>query len=99
MYQRSSVMLSSWLVLGEVGCVIDGSGDGEQVVGLCGLEELENSGAHARGEEPHAFVLTPYEVPDDEAESAGVHVGDIGEVEDVDRSGVTRGGFRFEEVL
>jgi len=69
----------------EAGCLLDSPGDGKQVVGLCGFEEIENAGRYAGSDEPDTLVLAADEVTDHKAEAAGVHVGNFGEIEDVDR--------------
>lgn len=64
---------------------------------LCpsGFEEFEDAGFYACGYKLNAFALAADEVSHEQTEAAGVQVGDIGEVEDVDgRHMVRRIGFK-----
>jgi hypothetical protein len=55
------------------------------MVGLGGLEKLKDAGCHPGSDEVDAFVLAADKVTDDKAKAARVHVGNLGEVEDIDR--------------
>jgi len=74
-------------------------GHGEEVIDLGHLEELENAGAHSGGDELDALVLAADEVADDEAEPAGIHIGNVSEIEDVDVRRVLGGRVELEEIL
>ena len=73
--------------------------DRKQVIDPGCLKELENARSDSGSDETYTFVLTANEVADDEAEATGVHVGNVGEVEDGELRRVLRRGFSFEEVL
>lgn len=60
------------------------------MVGLGGLEKFEDARHHASGNEVDTFALAADKMTDDEAETAGVHIGNFGEVEDVNRRLVVR---------
>src|SRR5579863_9025559 len=82
----------------EAGRLLDGAGDGKKVVGLCGFKQIENAGCYAGCDQPYTLVLAADKVTDDKAESAGIHVGNFGEIEDIDRWRRT-GLVAFEDIV
>src|SRR5258708_34668881 len=79
------------------GCLVDVRSDRKEMVGLGGPEELKNTRRHTGGNEVDSLALAADKVADDEAQTAGVHVRDFGEVEDVDRRNVL-GRLGFEDI-
>ena len=46
------------------------------------LEQFQDAWAHPGGNQPDAFTLTSNIMPHDHAQTGGIHVGHIGQVED-----------------
>lgn len=81
LYQRSGLC---GLVVRQVDCFFNGSGHRKEVIHPGGFEELKNTGRHTCGDEVDPFALAADEVPDDEAETAGIEVGNFCQIEDID---------------
>ncbi len=74
------------------GSFFNRAGHWEKVIDPGRLQEIEDSGSDPGGDEMDALSLAADEVSDDEAETAGIEVGNIGQIEDIDRSRVVRIG-------
>lgn len=81
----------------KTGSLIDRGGHREEMISSGGLEQLQNTRCDAGSDEVNPLVLAADEMADDQSETAGIHIGNVSEVEDVDLgSGVGR--VRFEHV-
>ena len=66
-------------------CFLNCGDYGNDRIHVSELEEFQDAWAHSGGNKPNAFVLAPDIMPDDHAQSRRIHVGNVGQVEDVNR--------------
>jgi hypothetical protein len=67
-------------------CLLEGSGHREEVPDVGELEELEDAWAHSCRNQPNPLALTPNIVANHHAEAGRIHVWDLSEIEDMNRS-------------
>src|SRR5450755_1607959 len=59
-------------------------GYGNGGVHSCHLEQFPYARAHSGGNQPDAFTVAAYIMPNDYAQAGRIHVGNVGQVENVD---------------
>jgi hypothetical protein len=76
---------------------LNGGVHGNERVQFGDSEPFQHAWAHSRGNHPQAFGMAPDILADDHAQPIPIHVGNVGQVEDVNGRRLVRLG--FEEAM